>query len=97
MSCFAASASGYDAAMKSAAVLYVKELRRMRSFYRACFGMRVVDETEDYCELESEALTLSLVVVPDHIAATIDITVPPSRRDDVPIKLAFRVKNLAGC
>jgi len=80
--------------VKSAAVVYVKELRRMRSFYRACFEMRAVDEAEDYCVLESEALNLSLVVVPDRVAATIDIAVPPLRRDGVPIKLAFHVRNI---
>ena len=43
----------------SAAVLYVKDLRRMSLFYRACFQMDVVDEAHDYRVLESDPLTLS--------------------------------------
>jgi hypothetical protein len=61
----------------------------MRAFYLACFDMDLADEAEDYCVLESESLTLSLVVVPEHIAATIDVSVPPIRREGTPIKLAF--------
>jgi hypothetical protein len=80
--------------VKSAAVLYVKQLGQMRAFYRDCFKMQVVDAAEDYCVLESEPLALSLVAVPDHIAATIHISVPPVRRDEVPIKLAFSVGSI---
>ncbi len=80
--------------MKSAAVLYVKQLGQMRAFYRDSFKMEVVDAAEDYCVLESKLLALSLVAVPDRIAATIHISVPPVRRDDVPIKLAFSVGSI---
>jgi predicted enzyme related to lactoylglutathione lyase len=80
--------------VKSAAVLYVKDLRRMRSFYRACFQMDVVDDAHDYSVLESEPLTLSLVTVPERTAGAIVLSVPPSRREDVPIKLAFAVDSI---
>jgi predicted enzyme related to lactoylglutathione lyase len=82
--------------VKAAAVLYVKGLRRMQSFYRACFDMSTADEAEDYCVLESRSLTLSLVAVPEHIAATIDVTVPPVRRESAPVKLAFVVASIEG-
>jgi predicted enzyme related to lactoylglutathione lyase len=80
--------------VKSAAVLYVNDLRRMRSFYRACFQMDVVDDAHDYSVLESEPFTLSLVTVPERIASTIVVSVPPSRREHVPIKLAFVVDSI---
>ena len=80
--------------VKSAAVLYVKDLLRMRPFYRACFQMVVVDDGQDYCVLESESLTLSLVTVPERLAAAIVLSVPPSRREGVPIKLAFAVDSI---
>jgi predicted enzyme related to lactoylglutathione lyase len=80
--------------MKSAAVLYVKDLDPMRSFYEACFQMEVVDAAHEYCVLESEPLTLSLVRVPEQIAAAIVVSVPPSRRKGVPIKLAFVVVSI---
>ena len=80
--------------VKSAAVLYVKDLDRMQSFYRACFGMNTADCADDYCVLESGSLTLSLVTTPDRIAATIVLTEPPLRRENVPIKLAFAVDSI---
>ena len=33
------------------------------SFYRECFGLEIAETAEDYCVLESDAWTLSLVVV----------------------------------
>jgi predicted enzyme related to lactoylglutathione lyase len=80
--------------MKIGAVLYVKDLDRMRSFYEACFRMEVADDADGYCVLESEPLTLSLVRVPEQIAATIAVSVPPARREEVPIKLAFTVDSI---
>jgi predicted enzyme related to lactoylglutathione lyase len=82
--------------VKSAAVLYVADLGRMRSFYGACFEMEVVDEGDDYCVLESEPMTLSLVTAPRHLAPAVVPSVPPSRREDVPIKLAFAVQSIDG-
>ncbi len=82
------------ARVKAAAVLYVKNLPRMQSFYRAGFNLNVVDGAADYCVLESEMLTLSLVVVPERIASMIDVAVPPVRREWVPIKLAFAVMSI---
>jgi predicted enzyme related to lactoylglutathione lyase len=82
--------------MKSAAVLYVKQLGPMQAFYRECFAMEVVDAAEEYCVLESEALVLSLVAVPDRIAATLHVSVPPRRREETPIKLSFSVDSIEG-
>jgi predicted enzyme related to lactoylglutathione lyase len=80
--------------MNSGAVLYVKDLDRMRSFYEACFQMMVVDDADEYCVLESESFTLSLVRVPEQIAAAIVASVPPLRREGVPMKLAFGVDGI---
>jgi predicted enzyme related to lactoylglutathione lyase len=80
--------------MNGGAVIYVKHLDRMRCFYRECFKMRTAETAENYCVLESAAWTLSLVVVPDDIAATIQLADPPRPRNDVPVKLAFDVPNI---
>jgi predicted enzyme related to lactoylglutathione lyase len=77
--------------VKAAAVLYVTHLDRMSAFYQQCFGFEAADGADDFCILESDGWTLSLVVVPDEIAATIHLSVPPRRRDGTPIKLAFEV------
>jgi predicted enzyme related to lactoylglutathione lyase len=76
------------------AVLYVKDLARMRAFYEAAFRMATVDEADDFCVLESESLSLSLVAVPDHIAGTIVISDPPARREEAPVKLGFPVESI---
>jgi predicted enzyme related to lactoylglutathione lyase len=83
-----------SAPVKSAVVLYVKDLRRMRYFYQAAFSMVVVDQADDCCVLESEVLTMSLVAAPERISAGITLSDPPSRRENVPIKLAFGVDSL---
>jgi predicted enzyme related to lactoylglutathione lyase len=80
--------------MKSGAVLYVKDLDQMRSFYEACFRMEVVDDAHEYRVLESDSFTLSLVRVPEQIAASIVVSVPPVRREWVPVKLAFGVDSI---
>jgi hypothetical protein len=66
----------------------------MRRFYSECFGLRTAETTETYCVLESDAWTLSLVVVPVEIAATIQLADPARARDDVPVKLAFAVASI---
>jgi predicted enzyme related to lactoylglutathione lyase len=80
--------------VKSAAVIYVKDLRRMRFFYQTAFRMVAVEWSDDYCVLESEALTMSLVAAPDRIAAGITLSDPPTRRERVPIKLVFGVDSI---
>jgi catechol-2,3-dioxygenase len=76
------------------AVVYVKGLRQMRTFYQECLGLEITESTEDYCVLESGAWTLSLVTVPDAVAATIRVSAPPARRDRTPVKLAFPVPDI---
>jgi predicted enzyme related to lactoylglutathione lyase len=79
--------------VKAAAVLYVKQLDRMSSFYQRCFGMVAAERAADYHVLESDAWTLSLRAVSQEIAGTIHLSTPPERRADTPIKLAFDVSN----
>jgi predicted enzyme related to lactoylglutathione lyase len=80
--------------VKSAAVVYVNDLNRMEAFYRACFRMDMIDGAADYCVIESELTTLSLVTVPEHVAANLVLSVPPVRREGVPIKLVFTVPSI---
>jgi predicted enzyme related to lactoylglutathione lyase len=80
--------------MTAEAVLYVKDLARMVAFYEQCFGFSVARREASYAQLRSDAWTLVLVSVPAEIADTITITVPPRRRADVPLKLAFQVPSL---
>ncbi len=81
--------------MAAAAVLYVKDMRLMRTFYETCLGMSTAEsEGDDFSLLGSDDWNLSLVSVPEAIAATFVITVPPRRREDAPVKLAFEVTSI---
>jgi len=80
--------------MAASAVLYVKDLRSMRAFYESCFAMSARHTDERACVLGSCDWELSLVRVPEHLAAAIVIAAPPVRREQTPIKLAFDVADL---
>jgi predicted enzyme related to lactoylglutathione lyase len=82
--------------MRCAATIYVKHLEPMALFYEACFGLEdVADAPGDYRVLESEIWTLSIVQVPEDVAATIKLSHPPIRREETPIKLSFDVPSIA--
>jgi predicted enzyme related to lactoylglutathione lyase len=67
----------------------------MRTFYQTCFGMSVAEsDGTEFCVLVCGDWDLSLVVIPEVIAATIVITHPPQRRADTPVKLAFEVESI---
>ncbi len=67
----------------------------MRAFYERCFGLAARHVAADSCVLESAAWQLSLVVVPEAIAAEIAITTPPRRRESGAVKLAFAVHEIS--
>ena len=78
-------------------VIYVKDLDRMRAFYETCFGMRRLEvEGKGLAVLDGPGMELSLVVVPEAVAATIELTTPPHPRDGTPIKLSFEVSSIPG-
>lgn len=81
--------------MAAAAVLYVKDPDTMRTFYETCFAMSAqpLDE-EGLCVLSSNEWELSLVRVPQSLAAGIVITNLPQRRQESPLKLAFEVADI---
>ena len=66
----------------------------MCAFYERCVGLELRDSGDGHAVLESELWRLSLVVVPDSIAATIRLSVPARRRDTSAIKLAFEVRRI---
>jgi predicted enzyme related to lactoylglutathione lyase len=80
--------------VRAEAVVYVKDLDRMCSFYERCLGLEAGDAAEGYAVLESDMWRLSLVVVPSSIAAAIQLAVPARRRETTAIKLAFRVPRI---
>ena len=79
----------------SAAVIYVKDLDAMRTFYETCFAM-VAEQPGDgaFCVLRGAGSELTLVRVPPVIADRLQITNPPRRREEAAIKLVFDVADL---
>jgi catechol 2,3-dioxygenase-like lactoylglutathione lyase family enzyme len=76
------------------AVIYVKDLDRMRAFYQGVCGLSVLQSTGDFIVLEGSGSTLTLVTMPAQIADSFEITNPPERREDTPIKLIFAVDSI---
>ena len=80
--------------MSATVVLYVGRLDVMRVFYQECFGLKINEATEEYCVLESDDWTLSLVVTRDAPVSEVEVLGPAIRRDWSPIKLGFRVHKI---
>jgi predicted enzyme related to lactoylglutathione lyase len=80
---------------KAAAVLYAKNIDRVSAFYAEVTGLSIIHSAEDHIVLESSIFQLVVVAIPEHIAASIELTTPPFRRADTPIKLTFLVESIS--
>jgi catechol 2,3-dioxygenase-like lactoylglutathione lyase family enzyme len=67
------------------AIVFVKDLERMKAFYRDRLGLAVLHEEPGWIELDGVALH----AIPPAIAAHIAIEDPPRARESTPIKLVF--------
>jgi predicted enzyme related to lactoylglutathione lyase len=81
-------------AVSAAAIVYVSRLPAMRRFYAECFGLAATESSDEYCVLESGDWSVSLVLVPAAVAATIELSAPAVARAGTPIKLAFEVADI---
>jgi predicted enzyme related to lactoylglutathione lyase len=80
---------------RAAAVLYVKDLKRVCAFYAGVLGLTIDHADDEYAVLESPMFQLVILAVPPSIAASIEIADPPRRREDTPIKLVFFVPSIS--
>jgi predicted enzyme related to lactoylglutathione lyase len=76
--------------MYTAAVLYVGDLGRMRTFYEQSYQMTALDHGPGYVGLERGTWLLTLVESTDARPATH----PPRRRAGTAVKLAFEVRRI---
>jgi catechol 2,3-dioxygenase-like lactoylglutathione lyase family enzyme len=78
-------------------MIFAKDLDRMTAFYRDGLGLRLRPESvkPGWVEFDAGGAGLALHAIPDHIAATIDITVPPAAREDSATKLVFQTADVA--
>ena len=79
---------------RAGAVLYAKDPARLSAFYAGALGLEVAHREDDHVLATSSAFELVVLAIPTPIAATIEITAPPSRREDTPIKLVFPVASI---
>src|SRR5690349_19225415 len=79
------------------AMIYVKDIRRMASFYGETLGLQVIGETrqDTWVEFEAGDVKLALHAVPPEIADQIEISSPPTPREKNPVKLIFEVEDVA--
>ena len=78
------------------AMLFVKDLDRMTTFYRDVLGLRPVEETrlENWVEFSGDGARFSLHAIPSEIATEILIDSPPRPREQSIAKLTFAVQNV---
>jgi catechol 2,3-dioxygenase-like lactoylglutathione lyase family enzyme len=75
-------------------VIYVQRLESMRAFYGACLGLAAVEQDDTTAMLRSDGWTVHLVKVPAAVAASIELSDPPRRRAETPLKPVFEVTEI---
>lgn len=77
------------------AVIYAKHLGLLTDFYRALLVAEVLHADDEYAVLQSPDIQLVVHAIPQHIASTFEISVPPAPREEAATKLFFTVPSLA--
>lgn len=78
------------------AMLYVKDLERMKRFYADLLRIESSDQywTDVWATFDSAGIQFALHAIPADIAEKIAITDPPIPRETEPVKLIFEVKDV---
>ena len=79
--------------MTHAAVMYARDLDRLVEFY-AAHGLTVDEAQSDYAVLTGPQCELSIVQIPQNVAAQIEVQSPPRAREETPIKLVSVVSSI---
>jgi len=79
------------------AMLYVKDLPRMRNFYQQMLGAESLhtEWTDTWALFDAgDGVRFALHAIPAGIAESISISSPPEPRESSPVKLIFAVDNV---
>ena len=76
--------------------IYAKDLERLAHFYQSLLGMSRAHATPELVVLRSPELQITVNAMPAHVAARVEISSPPARRDSAAYKFFFTVPSLAG-
>ncbi|MBK7643914.1 MAG: pentapeptide repeat-containing protein [Planctomycetes bacterium] len=80
---------------QAGAVLFAKDLERVRSFYREVFGLETSSAEATHLVLRARGIRFVVHAIPEPIRASIQIENPPQRRSESALKLVFEVESLA--
>ena len=78
------------------AILYVKDLERMKRFYGEMLGANPINHlwTDTWTTFETGGARFSLHAIPAEITKNIEIASPPAPREEEPVKLIFEVTDV---
>ena len=70
-------------------MIFTKDIERMMIFYRDALGLTPLTgrSSEGWLEFDAGGVALALHAIPAHIGKDIQITNPPTAREETPIKL----------
>ena len=82
----------------SGALLYVKDLERMKKFYGEMLGETATNQNskETWAVFEQDGVEFALHAIPTAIAESIEYGSPEKPREETPVKLVFSVKDVEG-
>jgi catechol-2,3-dioxygenase len=83
------------AQIHTGAVIYAKEYLKIADFYKSITNLKVYEKEKTYVKLESDTFQLIVLQAPKRIVDSIDISVPPRRREETPIKIVFFVQSIS--
>lgn len=80
------------------AMLYVRDLERMKRFYGDLLGIQATNQnwTNVWATFDTGDVRFALHAIPAGIAETIEIASPPVPREQEPVKLIFEVTDVEG-
>lgn len=77
------------------ALVFAKDLQRLAQFYGAVADLPVTAGDDRFCVLGDGPGRLVIHQIPPEFADQIEITSPPQKREDTPIKLVLAVDDIA--
>lgn len=80
------------------AMLYVRDLERMKRFYGDMLGIEATNQnwTNAWVTFDAGDVRFALHAIPAGIAENIEVRCPPVPREHEPVKLIFEVKDVEG-
>jgi hypothetical protein len=86
--------SQLESPINQGVVIFAKNKKRVSAFYRSTLDLAAFEEAPSHDVLRGHGLEVVVHAIPRRHAATIQISKPPSVREDMPIKPSFFVASL---